>query len=124
MPARNHEHNEYEYEHNEQVDHYCYPNTSVLINKFDIRNYDDLNASERNLTALNILEAEEKPIKGNVDLKHLQNIHKFVFGYENDYNIALVQKLLQHSTAAVTQNYIGIQPQQIENALKKHNYWK
>ena len=43
---------------------------------------------------------------------------------DNDYNIALVQKLLQHSTAAVTQNYIGIQPQQIENALKKHNYWK
>ena len=42
----------------------------------------------------------------------------------NDYNIVLVQKLLQHSTAAVTQNYIGIQPQQIENALKKHNYWK
>ena len=43
---------------------------------------------------------------------------------DNDYNIALVQKLLQHSTPAVTQNYIGIQPQQIETALKKHNYWK
>jgi integrase len=43
---------------------------------------------------------------------------------DSDYNIALVQKLLQHSTAAVTQNYIGIQPQQIETALKKHNYWK
>lgn len=43
---------------------------------------------------------------------------------ENDFNIALVQKLLQHSTPAVTQKYIGIQPQQIETALKKHNYWK
>jgi len=42
----------------------------------------------------------------------------------NDYNIALVQRLLQHSTPAVTQNYIGIQPQQIETALQNHNYWK
>jgi len=42
----------------------------------------------------------------------------------NDYNVILVQQLLQHSTPAVTQKYIGIQPQQIENALKNHNYWK
>ena len=42
----------------------------------------------------------------------------------NDYNVVLVQQLLQHSTPAVTQKYIGIQPQQIETALKKHNYWK
>jgi len=41
----------------------------------------------------------------------------------NDYNIVLVQKLLQHSTAAITQKYIGIQPQQLENALQNHNYW-
>jgi integrase len=42
----------------------------------------------------------------------------------NDYNIVLVQKLLQHSTAAITQKYIGIQPQQLENALQNHNYWE
>lgn len=43
---------------------------------------------------------------------------------DNDYNVVLVQQLLQHSTPAVTQSYIGIQPQQIETALQKHNYWK
>ena len=43
---------------------------------------------------------------------------------ENDYNVILVQLLLQHSTPAVTQAYIGLQPQQIEIALKKHNYWQ
>lgn len=42
----------------------------------------------------------------------------------NDYNVVLVQQLLQHSTPAVTQKYIGIQPQQIEIALQNHNYWK
>lgn len=36
------------------------------------------------------------------------------------YNIALVQRLLQHSSAAVTQRYIGIQPQEIEKAIERH----
>ena len=39
---------------------------------------------------------------------------------DNDYNIALVQKLLQHSSPAITQRYIGISTQEVENALKNH----
>ena len=39
----------------------------------------------------------------------------------NGYNIALVQRLLQHSSAATTQHYIGIEPQRIENAIQKHS---
>ena len=38
----------------------------------------------------------------------------------NGYDIALVQRLLQHSSAAVTQRYIGIEPQRIENAIEGH----
>ena len=37
----------------------------------------------------------------------------------NDYNIVIVQRLLQHSTPSVTQQYIGIEPKAIEDALKK-----
>lgn len=40
----------------------------------------------------------------------------------NDYNIVLVQQLLQHSTPAVTQKYIGISTKDIEEALNKHKY--
>ena len=41
--------------------------------------------------------------------------------YKNSgYNIMLVQQLLQHSSPAVSQNYIGIQPQEIEAAIEKH----
>lgn len=40
----------------------------------------------------------------------------------NDYNIVLVQQLLQHSTPAVTQKYIGISTKDIEEALSKHKY--
>ena len=39
----------------------------------------------------------------------------------NGHNIALVQQLLQHSSTAVTQRYIGIQPQEIEEAILKHS---
>ena len=38
----------------------------------------------------------------------------------NGYNIALVQHLLQHSSAAVTQRYIGIQQREIETAIENH----
>ena len=38
----------------------------------------------------------------------------------NGYDIALVQRLLQHSSAAVTQRYIGIEPQRIEQAIQNH----
>lgn len=41
--------------------------------------------------------------------------------YKNSgYNIALVQQLLQHSSAAVTQRYIGIQPKELEDAIENH----
>lgn len=38
----------------------------------------------------------------------------------NGYDIALVQRLLQHSSASVTQRYIGIEPQRMEKAIEGH----
>ena len=39
---------------------------------------------------------------------------------DSGYDIALVQRLLQHSSASVTQRYIGIEPQRIESAIQNH----
>ena len=39
---------------------------------------------------------------------------------DSGFDIALVQRLLQHSSAAVTQRYIGIEPQRIEKAIEGH----
>ena len=36
------------------------------------------------------------------------------------YDVALVQRLLQHSSASTTQRYIGIEPQRIEQAIESH----
>ena len=38
----------------------------------------------------------------------------------NDFNIALVQHLLQHSSATITQRYIGIEKKEIEKAIESH----
>jgi len=40
--------------------------------------------------------------------------------YKQDNDIALVQRLLQHSSPAVTQRYIGIEPERIEKAILGH----
>ena len=41
--------------------------------------------------------------------------------YKNSgYDIALVHRLLQHSSAATTQRYIGMEPQRIEAAIQGH----
>ena len=42
--------------------------------------------------------------------------------YKNSgYDIVLVQRLLQHSSATTTQRYIGIEPQRIEQAIENHS---
>lgn len=38
----------------------------------------------------------------------------------NNYNIVLVQELLQHSSAEITQRYVGIQQKDLEDAISKH----
>jgi len=38
----------------------------------------------------------------------------------NGFDIALVQRLLQHSSSSITQRYIGIEPQRIEKAIEGH----
>ena len=58
---------------------YCYPGSDVLINKLDIRDIDKLCIFERKLTTIRLLELLDKPIDGKFDLKHLQDIHAYIF---------------------------------------------
>lgn len=69
-----------EYQYSDNADFYCYPNTSILVNQFDIRDSGKLHETEKELTAINTQEALEFQIKGNFDLNHLKAIHKFIFG--------------------------------------------
>ena len=72
--------------------------------------------------------AIQKQLKTVCDYLGIQGIstHSFRKWYATEiykssgYDITLVQRLLQHSSAATTQRYIGIEPQRIEAAIEEH----
>lgn len=94
-----------------------------------VENYCLRNAISENEKMFPLTErAIQKQLKKVCDYLGFENIstHSFrkFFATEiyinSDYNIALVQQLLQHSSSAITQRYIGIQQKEIETALQKH----
>lgn len=58
---------------------YCYPQTNVLRNKFDIKNAGLLQDAEQVLSSQRLLELVAIPVLGNFDLEHLKKIHKYIF---------------------------------------------
>lgn len=58
---------------------YCYPETNILKNKLNIRDYDTLKKAEEEITAVKQFVLLQEPIKGNFTKTHLFNIHKFIF---------------------------------------------
>lgn len=58
---------------------YCYPDSNVLINKLNITDAQALAIAEREITSVKLAYAKLNPVKGNFDLKHLQDIHRFLF---------------------------------------------
>lgn len=59
---------------------YCYKDSEVLINYYNVRDRSLLNRIERDITDLKLTELQIKPVKGNFNLTHLKAIHKFIFG--------------------------------------------
>lgn len=58
---------------------YCYPQSYVLKNKLNLRDYDILKEAETEFVTARLLELEIKPIAGLFDKKHLYSIHKYLF---------------------------------------------
>lgn len=59
---------------------YCYLDSEVLINLFGYKNKNLLDDAERDITNIKIMHAEQNPLRGNLDFKHLLDIHRFIFG--------------------------------------------
>ena len=60
-------------------DFYRYPDSDVLMNKFNIRDYDKLQDIERKMSYAKILDFNANLHKGTLDLKYLQKIHRYIF---------------------------------------------
>lgn len=72
----------YDYEWDEE---YCYPQSKVLLNQLNITDAEHLSEAEREITALKAAKAIDVPLKGSLDLKHLQSIHRYLFGEIYDW---------------------------------------
>lgn len=66
----------YEYERD---DYYCYPDSSVLRNKLNIKDEAELNAAEREITALRAAHLIENPLKGDLDFEYVKRLHRHLF---------------------------------------------
>ena len=116
--------NEYEYNYQKHDDFYCYPESNVLINKFDIRDKEALNTAERQITALKITQLESSPMKGNFDLKHIRSIHKFIFCDIYDWagNIRQGDFLIKGDSIFCRAMYIDVMATDIHAKLKADNF--
>ena len=57
----------------------CYPGTTVLINKLDIRDEATLNEAEALATFVNASKLEQHPLEGAFDFAHYMAVHHFLF---------------------------------------------
>ncbi|MBQ7356321.1 MAG: Fic family protein [Clostridia bacterium] len=57
----------------------CYEGTSCLINKFDIRDEEQLGQLEAQITFGKAALLEKTPLEGNFDFNHYKKIHEFLF---------------------------------------------
>ena len=103
--------------------------TVPLVIQQYIENYCLRNGIKRSELIFPITErAVQKQIQLVCDYLGLEGIgtHSFRKWYATEiyknsgYDITLVQRLLQPSSSAVTQRYIGLEPQRIEQAIENH----
>lgn len=58
----------------------CYPGTTVLINRFGLKDQEELNAVEAVLVTAKATQWEEAPRCETFDFEHYRMIHKHLFG--------------------------------------------
>lgn len=101
---------------------YGYPDSETLINKLNIRDPEKLCEAERRLTMLRLNDLLERPISGKFDLKHLQDIHYYIFQdiYAWAGKIRTVD--IAKSNMFCKVQFISGQAQEIFGSLKEERY--
>ena len=56
-----------------------YQESGAYVNKKNISNIDELEKYERNITDIKLNELHDNPIQGHFDIKHLRDIHRYLF---------------------------------------------
>jgi len=117
-------------------DPYTYPGTSVLINKFDIRDKTKLDRIETKFSAVRLTTV--KDVSGKFDYQHLKDIHKHLFkdiydfaGKPRTIGISKAEPVLNRKTVEYPHPNDPFPPNNLEarnkyafDELKKDNHLK
>ncbi len=104
---------------------YCYENTNILKNKFDIKDNKKLEDIERKLVIVKLYELRQNKNIGNFDIKHFVSIHRFLF--EDIYPFAglfRTENIAKGNFCFAEWQYIESELQRILQELKQENYLK
>lgn len=104
---------------------YCYKNSNVLVNKFNITNQNRLENVERRIVLNNLYELRTNKYIGKFDLIHFTNIHKMLF--EDIYPFAglfRTENIAKDNFRFAEWNYIESELIRILDELKNENYLK
>ena len=116
--------NKYDYSYIDEKGIYCYKGSDVLINKLDIRDFDELHKAEKDYSSVRQAQLVQAPLRGNYDFEHLKAIHQYLF--QDIYYWAGKTR-----TVAIAKGNLFCLPQYIESygnsifiKLKKDNCYK
>lgn len=103
----------------------CYPDTTVLINKFDIRDEEKLNEVESVLASARFAEWVNEPKEDSFDFEHYKAIHHFLFSDLYDWagQIRTVN-ISKKGTKFTSAENIETQASLVFKRLKNCNYFK
>ena len=103
----------------------CYPDTTLLINKFDIRDEEKLNEVESVLASARFAEWVNAPKADSFDFEHYKAIHHFLFSDLYDWagQIRTVN-ISKKGTKFTSAENIEAQAALVFKRLKNCNYFK
>ena len=102
---------------------YCYKESDVLVNKFDIRDNKKLEEIERKIVLAKLYELRQNNRIGNFDVNHFVGIHKFLF--EDIYPFAglfRTENIAKGNFCFAEWEYIEDELKRILDQLKEENY--
>lgn len=103
----------------------CYPGTTVLINKLDIRDEATLQEAETLATYINASKLEECPFAGAFDFSHYRAIHYFLFSDLYDWaGQVRTVNISKKGTSFCPAEEIERQAQLVFRRLADRNYFR
>ena len=109
----------YEYERD---DFYCYPDSAVLKNKLDIKDWETLEKAEREITGLKAVQFSDSPFPDELNFNYIKKLHKFLF--QDIYNWAGETRKVDISKGNIfcQHELIEVNADFLMNELKAENY--